>query len=38
MFRWINRVTGEDRIKNEYIRGSIGIASIMAKMRENRFK
>jgi len=35
MLRWMSVVTREDRIKNEYIRGGIGLASIMNKMREN---
>jgi hypothetical protein len=35
MFRWMSRVTREDRIMNEYVRGSIGVASIVDKMREN---
>jgi len=29
-------VTRENRIRNEYIRGSVGVASIMDKTRENR--
>jgi len=32
--RWMNGVTKEDRIRNEYIRASIGVASIMDKMRD----
>jgi len=31
-------VTKEDRIKNKYVRGSIGVASILDKMRENRLR
>jgi len=31
-------VAGEDKIKNEYIRSSIGVASIVDEMRENRLK
>jgi len=37
MLRWINRMTGKDRIRNEFIR-SIGIALIMDKMRKNRLR
>jgi hypothetical protein len=37
MLRWMDRVT-KDRIKNEYVRGSIVIASILEKIRENRLK
>jgi hypothetical protein len=29
-------VTRVDGIKNEYVRGSIGVSSIMDKMKENR--
>jgi hypothetical protein len=36
MLRWTSRVTREDRIRNEYLKGSIGVASIVNKMRENR--
>ena len=35
MLRWMSGVTREDKIRNEYIRGSIGVASIVDKMREN---
>jgi len=31
-------VTREDRIRNEYVKGSIGVASIADNMRENRFR
>jgi len=31
-------VMREDRIRNEYIRGSIGVAPIVDKMRENRLR
>ena len=34
----LSRVTNEDKIRNEYIRGSIGVASIVDKMRENRLR
>lgn len=30
--------TNEDRIKNEYVKGSIGMASIVDKMKENRLR
>jgi hypothetical protein len=36
MLRWIIGKTREDKIRNEYVRGSIGVASMMDKMRENR--
>jgi hypothetical protein len=35
MLRWISGVTREERIKNEYVRDSVGVASIVDKMREN---
>jgi hypothetical protein len=38
MLRWMSGVTREDRIWNEYLRGSIGMVSIVEKMRENRLK
>ena len=38
MLRWMSGVTSEDRIKNKYVRGSIGVASIVDKMRENRLR
>eukprot|EP00102_Acyrthosiphon_pisum_P026090 XP_016663300.1 PREDICTED: uncharacterized protein LOC107884852 [Acyrthosiphon pisum] len=38
MLRWMSGVTREDRIRNEYIRDSIGVASIVDKMRENRLR
>jgi len=31
-------VTREDRIKNECVRGSIGVASIVDKIRDNRLR
>jgi len=37
MLRWMNGMTREDRIRNLYGR-SIGIASVMDKMRENRLR
>lgn len=38
MLRWTSRVTREDGMRDEYVRGSIGVASIMDKMRENRLR
>jgi len=38
MLRWISEMTREDRIRNEYIRESLKVASIMDKMRENRLR
>lgn len=38
MLKWINGVISEDKIKNEYKRGSIGVASIIVKMRENKLR
>jgi len=38
MFRWVSRVTSDNTIRNEYIRESVGVVSIMDKMRENRFR
>jgi hypothetical protein len=38
MLRWMNGVTREDRIRNEYVRCSIVVASTVDKMRENRLK
>lgn len=39
MLRWMSGVTKEDKIRNEYVmRGSIGIASIVDKMEENRLR
>jgi hypothetical protein len=38
MLKWMSEVTREDRIRNEYVRGSIGVASIVDKIRENRLK
>jgi hypothetical protein len=36
MLKWMSEVTREDRIRNEYVRSSIGVASVVNKMRENR--
>jgi len=38
MLRWMNEVTREDRIRNEYVKGSIGEAPIVDKMRDNRLR
>jgi len=34
----MSEVTREDRIRNEYARGGMGVASIVNKMRENRLR
>jgi len=34
MLRWMNGLTRKDRISNRYVRGNIGVALIMDKMRE----
>jgi hypothetical protein len=36
MLRWMSEVTRDYRIRDEYVRGSIGVASIEDKIRENR--
>jgi hypothetical protein len=36
MLRWMSGVTRKDRIRNKYVRCSIGLASIVDKMRKNR--
>jgi len=38
MLRWMSWVTREDRIRNEYVRGSVRVMSIVDKMRENRLR
>ncbi|XP_050534488.1 uncharacterized protein LOC126901782 [Daktulosphaira vitifoliae] len=38
MLSWMSGVTREDRIRNEHIRGSIDVTSIVDKMRENRLR
>ncbi|XP_050511752.1 uncharacterized protein LOC126887900, partial [Diabrotica virgifera virgifera] len=38
MLRWMSGVTKKDKIRNEYIRGSLGVAPIDAKMREHRLR
>jgi len=36
MLRWMKGVTREDRIRNEYVRGSIRVILIVDNMMENR--
>jgi hypothetical protein len=36
MLRWMSGVTRDGKMRNEYIRGSIGVASIVDRMRKNR--
>jgi hypothetical protein len=38
ILRWMSGVTRENRIRNEYLRGRIGVALIVDKMRENRLR
>jgi len=38
VLRLMGGVMGEDRIRNEYIRGSIGVAPIVDDLRENRLR
>jgi len=38
MLRRMSGMTREDRIKNEYIKGSVGVAPIVDKFRENRLR
>jgi len=38
MLRWMSRVKGEDRIRNEYVSGSICVESRVNSMRENRLR
>jgi len=38
MLRWMNLGTRKDRISNEYVKGGIGVASIVDKMKENRLR
>jgi len=35
---WVSGMTRKGRIRNEYIRGGVGVASIMDKMRGNRLR
>ncbi|KAM1079573.1 hypothetical protein ACFX2B_014121 [Malus domestica] len=36
MLRWMCGHTGNDKIRNEDIRGKVGVAEIVRKLRENR--
>jgi hypothetical protein len=36
MLRWVCGVTRMDRIRNEYIRGSLKVAPVTKKIRSNR--
>jgi len=38
MLRWMNRVSREDRIRNEYVRDSIDAASIVNETRREEIK
>ncbi|XP_015366174.1 PREDICTED: uncharacterized protein LOC107163320 [Diuraphis noxia] len=38
MLRWMSEVKREGRIRNEYIRGRIGVAPIVDKLRESRLR
>ena len=38
MLRWMCGHTRKDKIRNEDIRGTVGVAEIVGKMRENRFR
>jgi hypothetical protein len=38
MLRWTSGVTTENKIRNEYVSDSIGVASIVDMMRENRLR
>ena len=38
MLRFMCGVTRADRIRNEHIRGSLGVADIKDKLRENRLR
>ncbi|CAH2092841.1 unnamed protein product [Euphydryas editha] len=38
MLRWAAGVTGLDKVRNEYIRGSFKVAPIVAKMVESRLR
>jgi len=35
VFKWMNGVTKDDKLRNEYIRCSLGVVSIIDKIREN---
>lgn len=38
ILRGVSGVTREDKIRNNYIRGSIEVTSIIKKIRENRLR
>jgi len=38
MIRWMSGVTREDKIRNGHVRGSVCVASIVDKMRENKLR
>jgi len=38
ILKWMSGVTRENRIRNEYVRGCIGVGSIVDKMKENRLR
>jgi hypothetical protein len=38
ILKWISGVTNVNKIRNEYVRGSIGIAFIVDQLRENRLR
>lgn len=38
ILRWMSRVTKEDKIRNQYIRNSIEVASMVEKIRKNKLR
>lgn len=38
MVRWICVVTREDRIRNKFIKGSLGVTTIVKKKMRNKLK
>jgi hypothetical protein len=38
MLRWMNEVIRKDRIRNEHVRSSIDVTSIVDKMSENNLR
>jgi len=38
MLRWMSGVKREDKKRNKYVKGSVCVAPIMDKMRENRLR
>ncbi|XP_041973821.1 uncharacterized protein LOC121729387 [Aricia agestis] len=38
MLRWAAGVTRIDKVRNEYIRGSFGVASVVEKVKESRLR